>query len=140
MTKRQMILAVLLAAGITGCGQKEESTQTLQETAIATESENSTQEESSTKSETDLQTESAVQTDSTQSERDTQDEDTAQTDDSEQDEAQQEESGFGDITTMDNNVGGRELPIYCVDTEEKKVALSFDAAWGNGKLWQSRKL
>ena len=131
MKKRQMILAVLLAAGLTGCGQKEESTQTLQETAIGTESENSTQEESSTKSETDLQTESAVQTDSTQSERDTQDEDTAQTDDSEQDEAQQEESGFGDITTMDNNVGGRELPIYCVDTEEKKVALSFDAAWGN---------
>ena len=28
-------------------------------------------------------------------------------------------------------VGGRELPIYCVDTDEKKVALSFDAAWGN---------
>ena len=26
--------------------------------------------------------------------------------------------------------GDRELPIYCVDTEEKKVALSFDAAWG----------
>lgn len=25
----------------------------------------------------------------------------------------------------------RKLPIYCVDTEEKKVALSFDAAWGN---------
>ena len=27
-------------------------------------------------------------------------------------------------------VGDRELPIYCVDTKEKKVALSFDAAWG----------
>jgi hypothetical protein len=27
-------------------------------------------------------------------------------------------------------VGDRELPIYCVDTDEKKVALSFDAAWG----------
>ena len=27
-------------------------------------------------------------------------------------------------------VGDRELPIYCVDTTEKKVALSFDAAWG----------
>lgn len=27
-------------------------------------------------------------------------------------------------------VGGRELPIYCVDTTENKVALSFDAAWG----------
>ncbi|MGN1467863.1 MAG: polysaccharide deacetylase family protein [Ruminococcus sp.] len=25
----------------------------------------------------------------------------------------------------------REIPIYCVDTQEKKVALSFDAAWGN---------
>ncbi len=24
----------------------------------------------------------------------------------------------------------RELPVYCVDTEEKKVAISFDAAWG----------
>jgi polysaccharide deacetylase family sporulation protein PdaB len=24
----------------------------------------------------------------------------------------------------------KELPIYCVDTAEKKVALSFDAAWG----------
>lgn len=26
--------------------------------------------------------------------------------------------------------GNRELPIYSVETEEKKVALSFDAAWG----------
>lgn len=26
---------------------------------------------------------------------------------------------------------GKELPIYCVDTEEKKVALTFDGAWGN---------
>lgn len=25
----------------------------------------------------------------------------------------------------------REIPIYCVDTEKKQVALSFDAAWGN---------
>ncbi len=25
----------------------------------------------------------------------------------------------------------RKLPIYCVDTAEKKIALSFDAAWGN---------
>lgn len=27
----------------------------------------------------------------------------------------------------------KKLPIYCVDTEEKKVSLSFDAAWGNGR-------
>lgn len=33
--------------------------------------------------------------------------------------------------SVSSNVNGRELPIYCVDTEEKKVALSFDAAWGN---------
>lgn len=32
---------------------------------------------------------------------------------------------------VSNTVNGKELPIYCVDTEEKKVALSFDAAWGN---------
>ena len=28
-------------------------------------------------------------------------------------------------------VNGRQLPIYCVQTNQKKVALSFDAAWGN---------
>lgn len=32
---------------------------------------------------------------------------------------------------VSSNVNGRELPIYCVDTDKKKVALSFDAAWGN---------
>ena len=32
---------------------------------------------------------------------------------------------------VSNTVNGRELPIYSVETEEKKVALSFDAAWGN---------
>lgn len=37
-------------------------------------------------------------------------------------------SGF---VSVSSNVNGRELPIYCVDTKEKKVALSFDAAWGN---------
>lgn len=25
----------------------------------------------------------------------------------------------------------RKIPIYCVDTDQKQVALSFDAAWGN---------
>ena len=32
---------------------------------------------------------------------------------------------------VSHTVGNRELPIYCVATEENKVALSFDAAWGN---------
>ena len=28
-------------------------------------------------------------------------------------------------------VGGRELPVYCVETDKNVVAISFDAAWGN---------
>lgn len=28
----------------------------------------------------------------------------------------------------------KKLPIYCVDTDEKKVGLSFDAAWGARRL------
>ena len=28
-------------------------------------------------------------------------------------------------------VSNRKIPIYCVDSKEKVVALSFDAAWGN---------
>lgn len=30
-----------------------------------------------------------------------------------------------------STVGDRELPIYCVETSEPKIALTFDAAWGN---------
>ena len=33
-------------------------------------------------------------------------------------------------------VGDRELPIYCVDTTEKKIALSFDAAWAEVMLME----
>ena len=36
-----------------------------------------------------------------------------------------------DEITVSNTVNGRELPIYCVETDEKKIALTFDAAWGN---------
>ena len=35
------------------------------------------------------------------------------------------------ISVGNNSIGNRELPIYSVDTPQKKVALSFDAAWGN---------
>ena len=34
----------------------------------------------------------------------------------------------------------RLLPIYCVETEKKQVAISFDAAWGNTKKVQNIKL
>jgi polysaccharide deacetylase family sporulation protein PdaB len=33
--------------------------------------------------------------------------------------------------TVSNFGSKRDLPIYCVNTEDNKVALSFDAAWGN---------
>ncbi len=36
-----------------------------------------------------------------------------------------------DSITVSNSVDGRELPIYCVETDKKQIALSFDAAWGN---------
>ncbi len=35
------------------------------------------------------------------------------------------------VKTASSNVSQRKIPIYSVKTEEKKVALSFDAAWGN---------
>ncbi len=36
-----------------------------------------------------------------------------------------------DAVTVSNIGSKSDLPIYCVNCEEKKVALSFDAAWGN---------
>ena len=39
--------------------------------------------------------------------------------------------GMSQSISVSNTVNGKELPIYSVETNEKKVALSFDAAWGN---------
>lgn len=33
------------------------------------------------------------------------------------------------VISVSNTVNGKELPIYCVDTKEPKIAISFDAAW-----------
>lgn len=38
---------------------------------------------------------------------------------------------YSGSVSVSNSVGGKELPIYSVNTEKKQVALSFDAAWGN---------
>ena len=35
----------------------------------------------------------------------------------------------GSVATFAQN--DKKLPIYCVDCEKKKIAISFDAAWGN---------
>jgi len=32
---------------------------------------------------------------------------------------------------MSSTISKKKLPIYCVDTDKPKIALSFDAAWGN---------
>ena len=37
----------------------------------------------------------------------------------------------GTFLPASSDAGGRQLPIYCVQTEEPKIALTFDAAWGN---------
>ena len=36
--------------------------------------------------------------------------------------------------TVTSSPNGKELPIYCVDRDDNKIAISFDAAWGNGNL------
>ena len=36
-----------------------------------------------------------------------------------------------ETATVSSNVNGKELPIYSVETDQKRAALSFDAAWGN---------
>lgn len=33
--------------------------------------------------------------------------------------------------SVSNTLNGRELPIYCVQTDKPQIAISFDAAWGN---------
>ena len=48
--------------------------------------------------------------------------------------------GVSQAVTVTNTVNGKELPIYSVETEEKKVALSFDAAWGDGNSGYKMKI
>lgn len=38
---------------------------------------------------------------------------------------------FAKREVAETSAAKRELPIYCVDTGDKRVAISFDAAWGN---------
>ena len=33
----------------------------------------------------------------------------------------------------------KELPIYCVKTDKKQIALTFDGAWGDGRYGHMRK-
>lgn len=40
-------------------------------------------------------------------------------------------SAIKNAAVITNSAQGRKLPIYCVKTEEPKISISFDAAWGN---------
>ena len=42
---------------------------------------------------------------------------------------------LGSVSIFANS--NRLLPIYCVETDKKQVAISFDAAWGNTKKVQN---
>ena len=135
MKKKKIILACLLAAALTGCGSgaaagNEAGTEPENEAGAAADSELNI-EVSGMESEagTEPENEAGAAADSelnSEAENDSQ-EQTAEEENVEEENA----FVFGDSATMDYNVNGRELPIYCVDTEEKKIALSFDAAWGN---------
>lgn len=35
------------------------------------------------------------------------------------------------------SVATRQLPIYCVERDQKVCSISFDAAWGDGRMRQS---
>lgn len=37
----------------------------------------------------------------------------------------------GNARPASARISGKKLPIYCVQTDSPKVAISFDAAWGN---------
>ena len=42
--------------------------------------------------------------------------------------------GVSKTIHISNNVNGRELPIYSVETDKRQIALTFDSAWGNEDL------
>ena len=35
------------------------------------------------------------------------------------------------LVSVSSSVNGRDLPIYCVQTDKPQIALTFDAAWGD---------
>ena len=37
---------------------------------------------------------------------------------------------IGGYVTVSSNVNGKELPIYCVETNSNDISLTFDCAWG----------
>lgn len=113
MIKKKLLLACLCTAVLTGCGNRNEDTP--ESAALSGVEEHEAEAGETADAEKD--------TEGSMSEGAEHEAEASETADA--------VFTFGDKATMNNQVNGRELPIYCVDTEEKKVALSFDAAWGN---------
>ena len=44
--------------------------------------------------------------------------------------------GFCSLMSVTTGTDSKNVPIYCVKTDEKKVAITFDSAWGNEDLPQ----
>ena len=136
MKKQYVIPMILMSVALAACGNKNESidvngteselTQDQSQGQNANQDQDQTQNLGQNEIQDQNQNNSEDNADISQSDTldNISDEDTENT------EIPGKVTAFGDKTTMNNNVSGRELPIYCVDTEENKVALSFDAAWG----------
>lgn len=131
MKKQYVIPAILMSVTLVACGSKSKL-------LVANEIESETKDNQLENANNQLQYSESVQNQDQNQNNSVDNTDISQSDtpdatsdeDTDNIEIPGKITDFGDKTTMNNNVGGRELPIYCVDTDENKVALSFDAAWG----------
>ena len=112
MRKKWILMTVLILAVLTGCKE------TLEEPGDAGESDAGALEVAIPHEEAEMK--GPIKTEEVQEIRENED-----------DAVDEENENPVDMTTADHDVNGRKLPIYCVDTEDKKIALTFDAAWGN---------
>ena len=127
MKKKKLLLTCLCAAMLAGCGSHGEGANA----APAVVDENTEKSGAASNPEQAPEGNAAADPEKEESAEKAETE-SAETESAEANDAAAENTFvFGDRATMNNTVGERELPIYCVETEEKKIALSFDAAWGN---------
>lgn len=132
MIKKKLLLACLCTAVLTGCGNRNEDTPESVALSGVEEHEAEAGETADAEKDTEGSMSEGAEHEAANAEEDMEGSVSAGAEhETEASETADAVFTFGDKATMNNQVNGRELPIYCVDTEEKKVALSFDAAWGN---------
>ncbi len=132
MIKKKLLLACLCTAVLTGCGNRNEDMPESAALSGVEEHEAEAGESADAEKDTEGSMSEGADHEAANAEEDMEGSVSAGAEhETEAGETADAVFTFGDKATMNNQVNGRELPIYCVDTEEKKVALSFDAAWGN---------